>query len=722
MIPSNPFVVDSSQYTREVDIKRSYINGTALVIHRKHPQYSLEYCIDYVKKSMEKGQFNEFKDPRVAYVEQVSRGNRKLQQDTFLNYLNMIVDSNYMLSPSLIAYLPPTITKSQIAEFQIDNTILRGQYKKKMFTYAQEGNKAMSGFYNNMQSKAKENNNSVSGANVSKFNPLYNKSAHTTLTSACRSATSYANATNERLIAGNRHYYHPNVVLQELTNVMQFAPLEEMDRAIKQYGLRYPSTDEVMTCILKSSRKYWNNKHSEDFIRQTVEGMHDVEKAAFCYGGDLYHLDLFNDNFVCKLITEFTECTDTSDGYYLETNLLKQIDGDKVVTLSLMHSDILKGVKWGELEEKYPDFYKQINTAAFNFENLLIKHSGLISAFLRARYLIPAIAKFKSVRREAVLTSDTDSTIFTTQYWTNRVTGKYDFSKQSHMVAYVVIYICSQVVSNTLAILCANMGVPVDLIKKLQMKNEYYFPIYGLTDISKHYFALRAAQEGIVKEPELEIKGVHLISSKASEELINSTHNYIEHTVLGNLIQDKRLSWTEYLDPVIEEELKIKKSILAGEVTYYTREQIKDPSSYKNGEETSQFFQYLFWKEIFSAKYGASEEPPYHAVKVPVLLEKKKDISNWLDGIASTDSRMAKKIEQFLDKHSKKGLTSILVPLAIAEQNGIPEEILRVVDVNRTIAQLMNPYYITLKTLGVYVGNDKNTRLLSDTYTLPEAA
>lgn len=718
MQPTNPFIADTSAYTRDTDLKRSYINGMALLIHRKHPNYDLEYCINYVKKSMEKGNFNEFKDPRVAYIDQVTRGNRKLVQGTFLEYYNMVNQAGYMFSPSMVAYLPNTVVKSLVSEFQMDNTILRGQYKKTMFRYAQEGNDAMRGFYNNMQSKAKENNNSVSGANVSKYNPLYNKSAHTTLTSACRAATSYANATNERLIAGNRHYHSHHVVVQELTNVMQFAPLEEIDAVIKQYGLKYPTTDEVMECILKSSRKYWNNEYNENFIRSIVEGMHDVEKAAFCYAGDFYHIDKFNNGFICKLLTEFTECTDKSNGYYTETDLLSQIDGDKVVTISLLHSDVLKGVKWGELKDKYPELYQDINTTAYNFEMLLVKHSAFINTLLRARYLIPSIAKFKSARREAVLTSDTDSTIFTTQYWTNAVTGSYNFNKQSYKVAYIVVYISSQVVSNALALLCANMGVTPDLLRKLQMKNEFYFPVYGLTDISKHYFALQAAQEGIVKDPELEIKGVHLISSKAAEELVNGAHEYIEHTVLGNLIQDKKLTWEEYLDPVITEELKIKNSILSGDITYYTREQIKDPSSYKNGEDTSQYFQYLMWQEVFAPKYGRTEAPPYQTVKVPVTLDKSREMKSWFDDIAKEDSKMAKRLEDFLNKHSKKGLTSILVPLSIAGQKGVPSELLNVVDLKRTVSQLMTPYYIMLKSLGVYVGNDKNTRLLSDTYHL----
>lgn len=77
---------------------------------------------------------------------------------------------------------------------------------------------------------------------------------------------------------------------------------------------------------------------------------------------------------------------------------------------------------------------------------------------------------------EAVLTSDTDSTIFTTMYWTEKVTWALDFCKKSYNVGYLVVYFASQIVSNALSILCANMGIGVKQLDMLQMKNEYLFP------------------------------------------------------------------------------------------------------------------------------------------------------------------------------------------------------------------------------------------------------
>lgn len=725
----NPFVREPSYYKRKVDILGGYKLASATYLHSKHPQFSLDYCLNYVADQMKAGGTNELKDPRVMFISQRKRGNRAKEVSTLSALLDEVVnDQNLLLSPALIAYQRPEIVKSLLSEFLFGNVKKRKDYKNLMFKYEQAGNKTLQTFYNILQSSVKELNNSLSGAGVSKFNAIYCKSSHLSLTSGCRTATSYANASNERYIAGNRHYHKPNVVIQELSNAVLYGPHKEIDAVVAKYGIVYPSVEQTMECILKSSRKYWTDNKAEAFIKDYVLTMSPAARAAFCYTGDCFHLSKFNPGFVENMFEGFIGVDkEYTDEECYNDDILYKLDGDKVVTVSLFKSNLMVGKEFKELKTKYPKEYKQVNTAAYNFECKIHEYADLIDALWRPRYLISSIGKFRSIVREAVLTSDTDSTIFTTMYWTEKVTGLLDFTKRSYNVGYLVVYFASQIVSNALAILCANMGVGVEQLNMLQMKNEYYFPIYGLTNISKHYFALRSAQEGVIKAkmaedgtwietPELEMKGVHLISSKASIQFMIEFQEYIEHQIMRQLMHDKKLGWHDVMDKPIKTELNIRHNIRSGEVDYYSREQIKDPRDYKQGADNSNYFQYLLWREVFAPKYGDVDNPPLYAVKIPVDLSKPRKLKAWVADVKAKDLALGERLENFLETKDRSQFTSILIPQQIVEISGLPQEIVPVIDEARAVSQIMTPYYIALQTFGLYAGNSKNTRLLSDPY------
>lgn len=713
----NPFVKEPAYYTRNMDIVDGYAKAAAHYCHAKYPQYSLDYCLEYNKQQIKAGGTNELKDPKVMFISQRKRGKREKEGGTFLGLLDEVInDKNLILSPSMIAYERPEVVKSLLSEFQFRNVKKRKEYKNLKFEYENAGNVTLQTFYDILQSSVKELNNSLSGAGVSKFNAIYCKSSHLSLTSGCRTATSYANASNERFIAGNRHYHKPNVVFQELSNALVYGPHKEIASAVAKYNMKYPSVDDVMECILKSSRKYWIDEYQEDVIRDYVESMHDDARAAFVYTGDSYHIEKLNPLLVVDIIEEFVDTarTFTPDEHITEDHLSK-LDGDKTITLALLNSHLMAGKKVSELRKKHPEEYKQINTSAVHFDMVINKHEDFIDAFWRPRYLISSIGKFRSIIREAVLTSDTDSTIFTCMYWTNKVTGDLDFSKRSYNVGYVMVYFSSQLVSNALSLLCANLGVGVEQLPMLQMKNEYYFPIYALTNISKHYMALRSAQEGVIKKQmELEMKGVHLISSKASIQFMVDFQEYVEHHILGNLVKDVKLGWHDYMDRPIRQELEIRKNIRMGGVDFYSREQIKNPKDYKQGEDNSNYFQYLMWRECFAEKYGDVENPPLFAMKIPVDLSKKRKLKAWLDNME--DRALAMRLINFLEEKGKDNFTSILIPLQIITHLGLPVELRPIIDETRAVAQIMSPYYVALQSLGYYVGNSKNTRLLTDTY------
>ncbi|WP_216088761.1 family B DNA polymerase, partial [Shigella flexneri] len=59
---------------------------------------------------------------------------------------------------------------------------------------------------------------------------------------------------------------------------------------------------------------------------------------------------------------------------------------------------------------------------------------------------------------------------------------------------------------------------------------------------------------------------------------------------------------------------------------------IKERSAYNEKDEKNYHYHRMY-NAIFGPKFGYLEEPPYDAVKLPVTLENKTKIKEWIDSI-----------------------------------------------------------------------------------------
>ena len=142
---------------------------------------------------------------------------------------------------------------------------------------------------------------SLSGMHASPSTVGYNKSSHSSLTSLCRCATSYANSSNEKFLGGMRHYYAPTIIYNHLLTSMRSCNHELIEKVITDFNLHYPTTDEVMDLIRVSANNYWRNEDELVKIRNFVDKMTPAEKAGFAYVGDFYHFDKYNTELPQKI-------------------------------------------------------------------------------------------------------------------------------------------------------------------------------------------------------------------------------------------------------------------------------------------------------------------------------------------------------------------------------------------------------------------------------------
>ena len=258
--------------------------------------------------------------------------------------------------------------------------------------------------------------------------------------------------------------------------------------------------------------------------------------------------------------------------------------------------------------------------------------------------------------------------------------------------------------------LSKNMNVSEKNLYRLTMKNEFMFGSYVTTLMSKHYFATQMMVEGVMgKEIEMEIKGVHLRSSKVAAKIKEFAHKLMRD-ILDAVYESRMLNASTLLGEIADLEREIFKDLEEGSWAWLTRSTIKAEDTYTN-PESSIFKYHGLWQEVFAPTYGDAPPIPYSAYKVNTKTLSKQKIAEYLEELGDTD--VSRRLAKYLEKEDK--LTSFYVPLDMVKNiGGIPKEMIIGSDPRSIIKQNLKSIYAVLETTGLYFINKKITRLVSD--------
>lgn len=732
----NHFVKPASDYKRDLDVLGNYRRDMAIFLSKRTGK-PIEDCVAYVQRQTGPGGKFEIVDPALLCLHRDDKGDRGQHETTFTQYLKDIIQNRWLFAPSMTVYEHPDVLPSLLSEYITGNIVGRGkvkhegleakmagqEFKLKAEAFLAAGDtvqaRAMSrqaatmeeleDLKENEQTTYKIANNSLSGGQASASTILHNKSAHSSLTSTCRVATSLGNANNEKFLAGNRHYWSPDCVKANIVSIIGHVDYDLIQKAMDLYGFRAPTVDEVMELILYSTQHYWVNKRQVQEIRLLVEGLNDLERSAFAYVGDMWHLSKYNDApmrlFMARLSQKATLPIELDEA----KTFIKGMDNDLKAFVSLLCSKELSGLGLGKLLEQNPDNYCLIGATVKNIHMVLNDYQWLIKAFWVTNNMPASVAWIRDSVRQVAITSDTDSTIFTVQNWVQWYCGKVDFSEEAFAVDYTMVFLATQSIIHVLAQLSTTMGVVAEKLNVLAMKNEFAFSVFSLTSMAKHYFAYKAAKEGnVFSKLEEEIKGVYLKDSNCPPDIMK----IVTATMCGvmdSVMAGEKIRITEIMQTVADIEHGIISSVMRAESKYLARASVKDAGAYVNPGQ-SPYQHYLLWERVFSQKYGNAPQPPYAAIKVSLDMPNKTAIAGWLEGIQ--------------DPHIKEGLmsqyegkpnaTTLLLPKDVVELCGLPREVLQAMNIRKLVYSTVRPFYLILESLGVFLSNDNNTKLVSD--------
>lgn len=707
----DPFIYENSDYKRQLNPFGQYLDDSSFFLSTMYNRPK-EECLDFIKKNLSPDGLFPFKDPRVKQTQKDNNNDSEVIVSTLSKYITSTISNNEVIAPTMTTYIPEKEKQAYLVDFTLNNIKNRSIAKKEMFKYEMLGDKVNYTIKKNDQNNQKISNNSISGASCVVSTPIYNKTMHSSLTSTCRVTSAYANSNNEKLLAGNRHYRNINIVLNDIVSICNHTDYTLLEKIMTKYNLHYPTTDETMDVVLKSSRQYYINRPREGEIKKFIDKLSPIQKAAFVYTSDFYHIRVFNNDFAYTLISKLSKKHSINN--HLENHV--DIINNAPETIYHLASQICKndtiGIDINIKENKESDLGKLLATNVLEIYKVIDEYRDFFICFFRTTNMPVAVADFKDSIRHAVLMSDTDSTIFTVEEWIDWYFNDIPFSEEANGVFATMVFLSVSSLKHILAIMSANMGINPDRIHLIAMKNEYKFEVFVPTLNTKHYYALITYQEGnIYKNPKMEIKGVHLKSSNSPPFINRLAENMMEE-ICKKVIDREKISVKEYMNKIAEVEKTIVNHVHDGLGDFYRIQTIKEAEAYKGDDLESLYKHHIFWNSTFGKIYGTMPEPPYQTYKVNTNISNKTDMKNYLANLENRE--LAKDIEEFFKTQKSSYITTLYVPCDLFTNKAIPKEITDYVDTRKMLVDICHTLYYILETLGVFRINKYFTRLLSD--------
>lgn len=692
---SSDFLWSEEKYQQNINPVQQYIKqaGKYLSIQKG---ISVEEAEVFVKKALRNKEVSKFNDPTVTYFERDESWIRNLKQGPLSGYLKSAINNGEVIVPTLTTYCPATEHSSLVSVFMKRNAGRRGVLKKQAQEEQQKGNLELAYQLNNQQDNAKRNNNSMSGSMAAQGSIFENPTGHNTLTSITRCMSSLSNALNERMIGGNRHYFDALMAINNMTAVVQTMDESLVKAAIDTYGLKIPTAEDVVDVVSRSSDKYWRDTRHLQEIREYAMRMTGYERCAVVYTQDLYHMRKLNPEFMRNFINDFANF-DTSVSIEDPATYLNKADPLITNYAHQVFVSLLRGAPKNRSDWD-KDTALKVAQSAFTIARSIQKYKLLIDAFLTVETVPCSTAYISHMSRETVVLSDTDSTMFSVDDWVIWYYGDLQFTDHAFAVAGAVMFVATQLIAHTMAILSANMNVARDKLFVLAMKPEFAFPVFAQTPVAKHYFCSVSVKEGAVyKEHDYEIKGVHLKSSSTPASIILPSQERMKG-ILADIYNGKKIDLYNEILRVADLERSILNSIRKGNSEYLKRIFIKAAASYSLDATKSNYRHHVLWNEVFGPTYGTVEAPPYVVLKFPMITDTKTKMAKWIDTFS--DQGLANRYRKYLVDTGRTEVPTMYLSKDYLESEGIPNEIMRAVDTRKIILDLTVTDRMVLETLG----------------------
>ena len=663
---------------------------------------------DNLKDKLDKIVEDRFKDRSIDIVDHPVYGRSIHKSTSLYNYLEDT--KNGPFSPSGVLFKSKKIKESVIAKFLKISIETRNRFKKIQLEASSRNDTLKALIYLLRQASTKIFNNSIFGAMGSLFSFLRDLPNFNAITTYSRQATRIGLIHVERMLQGNLLMRDMNDFYNYIIIHKKGVDKDKVKYVMDKFFLHYP-TDSELVSYFKDSMSLYRNINEDDISNMfsIISSLTLEEKAFIYYNYSLYSLIRSNKNFFYNFIKKLY-----NKDVPKEDNLEKihDIDKDILNSIFIHESDLVKNeFNMSDAIEKYPDGVRDILSYCLNFQSVLNEYDEIFQCFFLTNVYIQNVWEHHpEFIRKSVFVSDTDSAIFTSYKTINLLKEQMHLDDnifKSYMHTVLVFYI-EKTLSHIFSLMCIGSGVDEDDISRLTMKNEFYFPICITTPNKKHYMGEITIQEGKLIKPKLEVKGIALVSSNLPKI---TTKRF--KTTIKNLIEiikrDDKFSIKEMMDDCANYEKEIYDSLIKGERTYVSLSSINIKENYKT-PLSSNYFNYMFWDEVFAKTYG-NIELPNKTLMIPVNTKKFfLESINWDEDLRKIDPELVVRKDKFFEKYNKQ-VNNLILPISLTY---IPDVFIKIMNIRKTIYENNKPFYLLLRSMGVAVDNKDMYTLFSD--------
>lgn len=692
------FYKANNEYVSKMNPLRSYLEQLTYYIKTKK---GLDHntAEDIAKQIIRK----HYKDPDMVYFGRDENGDKIVERGSLYNYISTNIREDRLIAPTLTTYVPRSEKKSMLSEYTSGNTKARSLIKKQAHIAKAEGRLEEADALNIKQNGKKIDNNSLSGVYSKKSCVVYNPTAHSTLTSITRIITSLSNASNEMLLAGNRYLPRPSDALNHVVYLSKNCKIDQMKLFLQTYQLKLLTVEDVVKVLKWSTDLYFKDQsYYDQHIIPFLQRLTPEQLSFIGYVSDFYHIRQFNPEFMKNLISE-TMPKIVVDEPLEDPNVLYSIDGAILCFVHTIFYYEVQGFGTDYVRMNSDGLANSLYQTSLAIMEVLEKYKLFYNTIIMHEVFPTNSFRLRNMLRRLVVLSDTDSTCCALDEWVTWLKGEFVISGETISLAGLLSFVATQSIVHKLAEFSKRMGVDEELLKVLQMKNEYLWTVHVPTNLGKHYFAYTVFQEGnVFPKPDIEIKGVHLKSS-AVPLYVSAQAEELMHYILGKIHNNEKISLRKVVEDIIKVEDTIIERVRSGDSDYLRRTKVKDMEAYADGPKRSPYQRHTFWQTSFAKKYKPVEEPPYTVVKFPTTLVNKTALTEWL---GSMDEQLSKDLTVWLQEHGKTSLPTLYVNKGYIEGYGLPEEIDKIIDIKRIVLDITAAQRVILESLGVILNED----------------
>lgn len=566
---------------------------------------------------------------------------------------------------------------AEIIGGQLEKRALR---KKEMFAAKQAGDVILEAFKDICQGNEKKRANSGYGAEGNSTSFLFNAHSAISITAAGRCSLSVAGMCFENLFANFVKFKN----LDEL-----YTYLYNLSRDKKEWKYDYK---EVVNLIPTKS----------DFINNLKEKF--AEGVVY----DEDRLDEIYESLSKEMMIRV----------YYKSNMKKFLK-------NTIPKDLIRDIMKTESEFVDP------NKIPKDIAPLVIVFNEIVTEFVGYKYQhFRYEDRMKADQKANIVVSDTDSTFLylgdIVRFVMNNLLPiklfKNKETKKSYRIKLVNLFciLMSTASRDALDNYLDKVNVEDDFKGQVDMKNEYYLEIVGVTFAKKSYFGILSRKEGFIfPKPKLDVKGVNFFKSTSTEK----TTKFIYDEILMKRIFDTKkgeIDIKAIVRKIKEYENKMYNDIKNGDMGYYKKSvKVKSQDAYVDPMKISAYKATYVWNSLVDFNEQISFPAVTTSVKVNIKsikdlapLEKYPEIFEKFVYLLEKDKNL-----QRVDSKGKSkfiGIKSIALPYGTDK---VPDWLLELIDIETIISDNMKLFTQLYRPLGFKPGTNSHNGTQIKYYT-----